>query len=637
MKKFISLVSKKKTEEIDPKLFDRTKEKSISDYIVSGLKVIESLPYIKFVGWELIDDASKIDIKLNKKHIKDKDIYKNKEINKIISIRDTAQEMLILKFAIDYNDEHRFITKKLLIPSYVNRYHLLINGKEVLPQKQIVDMSTYNQKKSVKLKTTLTPVDIYKENIKTKFITTENDDFTSNIKTFILNIFTKELNPLYYYMAKFGLHKTINYFGLSKLMDITDEEYDKDIFYYFQINKELYLEVDKRYFNNSEFIRSFSYMIFEVFSNSRTKLEYVDDIKYWVIRLGSIFTNNTKNQLIKGYNVLISFSRILDDITKSTLRLDKKHLQSTHSLIRWILQNYHWLRKKNNHDLAMKRMRCNEVTAFYFIQAMSQRINHLLNKKKLSIEAIEKIFNWNSDELFKLILASKNTLLKYDANINCFDMLNALRFSFLGSQGISGGKNIGDQFRDIYPSHLGRIDLNGISHGKNTALTGFIVPKCKIYGDGFFSKDSMDPDNFSIYMKELKTKFNNPKIDNRKNEILIIKERKLSKFEKKELEKRDGRIVIHRRSDYKLLRNKDDGRVIISARNNSNIDYRKSYKNKDGKYLDENNRFIIKRRIPLIKENGLFKISKNIYTLAKENIDSKEPYIKLHRIKNNKA
>ena len=151
MRQFIAHVSKKKTDEINPELFDRTKEKSISEYIVSGLKVIESLPYIKFVDWKLVTDASKIDIKLNRKHIKDKNIYKDKEISKIISTKDTSQEMLIMSFAIDYEGEHRYITKKLLVPSYIDKYHLLINGKEVLPQKQIVDMSTYNQKQSDKL------------------------------------------------------------------------------------------------------------------------------------------------------------------------------------------------------------------------------------------------------------------------------------------------------------------------------------------------------------------------------------------------------------------------------------------------------------------------------------------------------
>ncbi len=465
IKNFISEISKEHIRSVNTTLFDRTKEPSIAEYIISGLKVIESLPYIKFVKWKHITDASKIDIKLNRRHIKNERIFKDKEISKLVSIRDTAQELLQMEFIINFEGDTRYIKKNLLIPSYIDSYHMLINGKEVLPQKQIVDMSTYNQKKSVKLKTTLTPIDIYKEPIKGEFKTTEGESF--KIKTFIINLFTKELNPLYYYLAKFGLHRTIQYFGLKDIVDITYEIYDTDINYYFKVGKELYVEVDKRFFEADDFVRTFAYMIYDIAQTVKIKPEFIDDIDYWVVKLGSLFTKNTKTQLTKGNNVLVSFNRILDDITRDTLRLDKKHLQSTHSLIRWLIQNYSELRKKNNHDLTTKRIRCNEVTAFYFIQSMSKRINTLLNKRKITIESIERIFNWNPDELFSIMISSKNTLLKYDSDINCFELLNALRFSFLGSQGITGGKNIGVQFRDIYPSHLGRIDINGASHGKN--------------------------------------------------------------------------------------------------------------------------------------------------------------------------
>lgn len=602
MKEFISLVSKEKTKDVNPVLFDRTKEPSIVEFIVSGLKVIESLPYIKFVDWKHITDASKIDIKLNRRHIKNKAILKDKNISKIVSIRDTAQEMLQMKFIIEYDGDVRYITKNLLIPSYIDSYHMLINGKEVLPQKQIVDMSTYNQKKSVKLKTTLTPIDVYKESIKSPFENTEGNKF--KIKTFILNLFTKELNPLYYYLAKFGLHRTIKYFGFEDIIDVTDTEFDNEINYYFKINKYLFVEVDKRYFDANEFVRTFTYMIYDLFK-TRSKLESLDDVEYWTIQLGAMFTTNTKNQLNKGLNVLISFGRILDDITKNTLRLDEKHLQSTHSLIRWLLQNYSELRKKNNHDLTMKRIRCNEVTAFYFIQSMTQRINTLLNRKKLSIESIERIFNWNPDELFRIMISSRNTLLKYDADINCFELLNGLRFSFLGSQGISGGKNIGVQFRDIYPSHLGRIDLNGVSHGKNTALTGFIVPRCKIYGNGFFSNKSSDPDNFNDELRSLKEKFKNKKIDQRKEEIRKIKDEKQricdEKYATAKFEKRDGKIVIHRL--VKPLKHEDTNQYIISNRH-PYTGYVRTYRNAKGQVLTEDGKFFISRRKELEKRDG---------------------------------
>lgn len=603
MKKFIAEMSKKRTAEINPVLFDRTQETSIADYIISGLKVIESLPYIKFVKWEHITDASKIDIKLNKRHIKNRDIIKDKEITKMVSIRDTAQEMLRMEFIIDFDGDTRYIKKNLLIPSYVDPYHMYINSKEVLPQKQIVDMSTYNQKKSVKLKTTLTPIDIYREEVKNGITSTSGETF--RVKKYILNLFTKEINPLYYYLAKFAVHGTIRYFGFKDIIDITDSQFDTNINYYFETEKNLYIEVDKRFFDNNETVRMFTAMVKDIF-DQKVKIEYVDNIEYWVTKLGAMFTTNTKNQLNKGYNVLVSFDRILDDITKNNLRLDKRHLQSTFSLIRWLLLNFSDLRKKDNHNLETKRIRCNEVTAFYFIQKMAERVNVLLNRKKLSIESIEKIFNFNPDELFKLMISNKNTLLKYDADINCFELLNALRFSFLGSQGISGGKNIGMQFRDIYPSHLGRIDLNGVSHGKNTALTGFIVPRCKIYGNGYFAKESNDPDSFNDEFNKLRKKLYNVAIENRKQEIFDIKYSKLeseAEYIKSRFEKRDGCIVVHRRPI--IHKNLDTNEYVISSRNPL-IGYRKTYRNENGQKMSYDDRYVISRRRDINKSNDRF-------------------------------
>ena len=619
MADFVSFASKENTDKINPVLFDRTLELSIADYIISGLKVIESLPYIKFTNWTHITDASEIDIKINRRHLKNKELLKNKDISKIVSIRDTVEEMLQMEFVIDYDGESRYIKKNLLIPAYADRYHMLINGNEVLPQKQIVDMSTYIHGKSVKLKTTLTPIDIYKEPLKHMFESTDGDSF--KIKTYILNLFTKQINPLYYYFAKFAVHKTIHYFGLSDIIDVVDEEYDKNINYYFKANKYTYIEVDKRFFNKNNFVKSFTYMVWEMCSikmNQKLTIQQIDDTDFWLLRLGSLFTSNTKNQINKGFNVLVSFERILDNITRDTLRLDKKNLQSTYSLIRWLIENHDKIQKKDNHDLGMKRIRCNEVTAFYFIQSMSQRINNLLNKRKLTIESIERIFNWNPDELFRLMLSNKNNLLKYDPNINCFDLLNALRFSFLGSQGIKGGKNIGVNFRDIYPSHVGRIDLNGISHGKNTALTGFIVPACKIYGNGFFSKNSNDPDNYNEALKDLKKEFNDSEIEKIKSIIKdkkYIKYRMAPKFTKNDIMDENNIIVIKKR--YKILKDEGTNATVIASRNHES-GYLRTYRDIHGLLKSEDSRFVIRSIQKIDKDtNGRFiikaraKINKN--------------------------
>lgn len=159
-----------------------------------------------------------------------------------------------------------------------------------------------------------------------------------------------------------------------------------------------------------------------------------------------------------------------------------------------------------------------------------------------------------------------------------------------------------------------------------TALTGFIVPKCKIYGNGFFVKDPNDPDEFNEYMKDLKKELYDPTIKAKKDSINLIKHDKLKKFEKKEFEKRDGLIVIHRR--YNILKNKDDNTIAIGARNPSRLDYQRSYRNEQGVRVNEQGLVIIKRRKERPKKDGLFIICKSKYN---KNTTNKK-LVHVHRI-----
>ena len=135
-----------------------------------------------------------------------------------------------------------------------------------------------------------------------------------------------------------------------------------------------------------------------------------------------------------------------------------------------------------------------------------------------------------------------------------------------------------------------------------TALTGFLVPRAKVYGNGFFSKESLDPDNYNDYLtklhKDLKDKF----IDKRKHEIQLLKDEKFKllehQFMVEQFEYINGRLVLHRRP--KILKNKDDNRVIIYPRNASSK-YVKTYRNENGLTLTEQNRLYVHRRHAIIK------------------------------------
>ena len=155
---------------------------------------------------------------------------------------------------------------------------------------------------------------------------------------------------------------------------------------------------------------------------------------------------------------------------------------------------------------------------------------------------------------------------------------------------------------------------------KRTALTGFIVPHCKVYGNGYFSETSNDPDNFNIEFNKLRKKLYDKEVEKRKSEIQEIKYSKLIedfKYITARFERRDGRIVIHRHP--RVAKHLDTNQYIISARH-PGIGYCKSYRNEQGMLMTYDDRYLIRRRKELNKTSSRFIIknrNNNNYTIIR--------------------
>ena len=135
-------------------------------------------------------------------------------------------------------------------------------------------------------------------------------------------------------------------------------------------------------------------------------------------------------------------------------------------------------------------------------------------------------------------------------------------------------------------------------------------------------------------MNKLKNSLKNEKIDSKKREInnkkyKYIRKREGYLYEKSIPRDENGKIVIGKR--MKTLKNLDTGQIIIFPRHNKDVEFIRSYRDKDGMIRDENDRIIINKRHKLkVDENNNYVISKrkqNNYTI----IDGR---ILLHRIKN---
>jgi len=76
----------------------------------------------------------------------------------------------------------------------------------------------------------------------------------------------------------------------------------------------------------------------------------------------------------KGLNTLKFIERMLDETTKDILKINDSNKKSIYSILRWMVQNYNELRKKDNMDLTNKRLRCNEYIVSLLTKAFNERM-----------------------------------------------------------------------------------------------------------------------------------------------------------------------------------------------------------------------------------------------------------------------
>jgi hypothetical protein len=468
-------------QELNEDLFDRRKTKQIWEFIADDLMSIEMLPDVFLRNVEYIKDPFKLDVKLNINNIKNKKILKN-NIEKLIPVQQDVFDGI--KFTVEIAGLGK-VENVILLPKYIDRYHFMVSGNKTLAMFQVVDNAIYNRKGDVILKSRIQgKLTKEKKKIELLDLGSGKEFKTSSI---IVDLFKKRFNPLFYFIAKKGVLETIDFFGYSRFLDIVTEVKNTELFYYFRINSMLILEVEKSLFETDSFFRTFSGMFSTLF-NSRAKIEDIYSIDVWVKRLGTLFITSAKNQYDKGLDVLKSFKNVLDGTAKNALRTDYRDKSDIYSVFRWTLREFNELRNLDNNSLMNKRIRTNEYIAAYFGKFLKDKVNYALNMRPYDKEKLAKVFKFDEHVLIKALFRGKKTcpLFRYNIDINDLQALNGLKFSVTGIQGLPSDK-IKDEQRDLYPSHLGRFELNAIS-SSSPGVSGMLTPFCKIYDGGYFGE-----------------------------------------------------------------------------------------------------------------------------------------------------
>jgi hypothetical protein len=485
MKKFIATYNNPNAERINFGIMNKSYDESLVTYIVDTCKSLEVLKYIKFSRYEYISDEHLIDFN---NYIKSRRTKNKKDLTKYMLMKDSRYGELILEFDINCKGESKKISKRILVPKADDNGYYLIKGKKYFLLYQLVDNSTYTTKKNLTLKS-LMPVSI-KRDIKT-FSDIEGKEYTA--PTYVIYVFRKEVDILLFYFVKYGMEKTLKFFSVDKLIKFVEKPDKNSTEIYFQINSKIFLEVNRNFFLEHQYVQSIVFMLLSTMNN-RVGFGSLEDKIFWIEKIGSLFSTNQYNYHEKGTNTMTFFDRMLDETTRRILKIDNEHKRNIYTIVRWLIQNFNELKNKDNLDLDNKRLRCNEFVASLLTKEFSAKLNRIISLgSKVTIDRIEEIFKFSGDILLTQLFRSN--LLRYDDIVNDMNFWNWFRFTLRGpnSVGNRNQNNISVKMRGMHPSYLGRVDIAVIGNSE-PGLSSIVTPFCET--TGLFFSDKEEPQAF---------------------------------------------------------------------------------------------------------------------------------------------
>lgn len=497
MDDFIAAYCREKNEnKISREMFGRVYDKPLWEYIVDTCRNLEVIPAITLESYELVTDQLKIRPEINKANSKDPKIKNNRSLERLCQPNKTLYDMLYLTFRVQAKDRDVYVVRKVRVLKPIHGGYYLRNGKKVRVLNQVVDNSTFVKKDILNFKTKLYPIKLFVTRQKLKFY----DGETVACPCFQLDLLYKIANPLVYFLAQYGLRHTIEMFRLEDVISVVDAPLDDGAYMYLKVGQDAYLEVNEKAFYGHEFVGMFVATLYNVLEDPHGTFRNYYDQDYWFGRLSEIFSK--KKSASKALRILISFNKIMDITVKKQLVIAKRRKQNTFTIILWMMTNYNALLKKDSNDLRHKRVRANETLAYYFDKHITKNVYSLLNTDNPPFEKYLRLLN--SINEFTLLRGahgggkgSSTSMFRYE-RYNDFDAIEISRYTLKGPTGLNGGKHAtADAYRDIYPSHLGRYDMN-VCFSSDPGLTGYLCGNVKLDETGYFDSSSAEPDSYDL-------------------------------------------------------------------------------------------------------------------------------------------
>lgn len=508
---FIRMYNDTHREKFNDELFVRNDDEMIEELKKVILSCERSKYFtIKVTNFTVIDDYATM-MKMLRDQEAVKHQSKDAEYNQYeyISLKDSDVRLLVVDYYIAVpapkkdSPGSKNVRVLIMVPRFVDKYYFKIMGNYYCPKFQLLDGSTYNNSgsnskcKNVTFKSLFMATRIFRYTVDVHFESGE----TRGAVYYNSAIFNKKVPIMKYILAKYGLFRTLQAFGIPEF-SITDNYVEKEG-YYSLAKGNLYINVPKFLFDNDHILQSLVYTIYmSINTKEGAKPNDLWSTEYWLRSLGESYNNKSVE---KGESVLDSLESIYDIPTKEALRLPLVYKKDIYCVLIWILREFDILCQTDNLDISTKRRRLAAYCAALYGMKLSSGMFTFSSEKNIQVSQIEKRIHTFPDYLIKAI--SRDRTINNRSSVNDLDSFTAIKWTFKGIQGLGEAKDstVPDIYRQAHPSHLGRIDLDSSSNG-DPGMSGMLCPLVKTTDNYFsdFSEPNLWRDEVRCLLRQYK-------------------------------------------------------------------------------------------------------------------------------------
>lgn len=482
-------------------IMNRTYERDLVEYVVCGFKSISKvLKEVTLTDYEFYTDSDKVNQTAYDRIRSDK--QKDKQ-QKYVYIKESRYGELIMNFKVDAVFEGTHIplkySVKMLIPIPDKKGYYLMKGNRYLLQYQLTESTTYTTSTALVTKS-LMPIKMKKD----KLEITDTNGTVYRVNDFKVLVFQKYENVMFFYYATMGWSNTLEYFGLGGYITAVPENDGDPAYTYFKVSNTLFIKV-KTTAMTSSYVQTMLGAIMETMTN-RLSYEDLENREIWTCKIGAFKQNSSKEtQYELGTRYILLFNRMLDEATQLSFSITMHNKRDVYAIIRWMVQNFAELRRKDNLDIMNKRLRGNEYVASMLNETISDKIKRFVNTtantdKKL-IKKYDNLFRYTGREIVNKLHSSG--LMRYDDIVNDMDFFKKFKVTQKGPNA-AGNKNdsktISSERRSLHPSQLGKLDIN-VCGASDPGLSNIITPTCKTNGM-YFEGAAAEPESFAYNFKK---------------------------------------------------------------------------------------------------------------------------------------